>query len=163
MESIAAIIQSGNAAVLRAYISVVIGGAIYQDRQDGIKFEGKPNMVNSGSTPARNVRIRIGAEIVPIADAEKFPYTPPAEVAKAPAVAAPHQTYIIGAMVEDFVSDADVPIIKQGAGKALTIWGTVTYDDIFGESHVTQVCQWLFRYPNGTVYGLYIPGQNDMD
>ena len=35
--------------------------------------------------------------------------------------------------------------------------------DIFGQNHTTKFAQWLFWYPNNTVYGLYIPGQNDMD
>jgi hypothetical protein len=109
------------------------------------------------------VRVRITAQIVPTAKAETFTYTLPEEIAKAPAVAAPHQTYILSAMVKDFVSDADIPIIKQGGGKALTVWGVVTYDDIFGQSHTTKFAQWLFWYPNQVVYGLYIPGQNDMD
>ncbi len=162
MENIAAAIQSGNVAVMRAYLSVVIGGAVYQERQDGVKFEGKPNLVNTGSTPARNVRVRIAAELVAPTDAEKFTYPLPGEIAKAPAVAAPHQTYILSAIVEDFVPDFEVAAIKGGQGRALTVWGVVTYDDIFGDSHETKFGQWLFWYPNQTVYGYYIPGQNDM-
>ena len=163
MEKIAAVIQTGNAAIIRAYISVVIGTATYQDRQDGIKFEGKPSLVNTGSTPARNLRVWIAAEIIPIDKAEAFDYPLPEESAKAPAVAAPHQNYLLSAIVKDFVPDADIPIIKHGGGKALTVWGVVTYDDIFGEQHTTKFAQWLFWRPDQTVYGYYIPGQNDMD
>jgi hypothetical protein len=165
METIATAIQSGNAAVMRAYLSVIIGSAVYQERKDDIRFEGKPNLVNTGSTPARNVKIRIAAEIVPFAQADTFVYPLPQEVAKAPAVAAPHQNYLLSAIVKDFLPDADVPDIKHGRGDkgALTVWGTVTYDDIFGQSHTTKFAQWLFWYPNQTVYGYYIPGQNDMD
>jgi hypothetical protein len=165
MENIAEVIQSGNVAIIRAYLSVIIGIATYQERQDGLKFEARPSLVNTGSTPARNVKIRIAAEIVTSAQAENFTYPIPEEIAKAPAVAAPHQTYILSAIVKDFVPDADVADIKHGReGKgALTVWGMVTYDDIFGQSHTTKFAQWLFWYPNQTVYGYYIPGQNDMD
>ncbi len=164
MENVATVIQTGNAAIIRAYLSVVIGAAVYQDRQEGLKFEGRPSLVNTGSTPARNIHIRIAAEIIAAADAERFPYAVPEEIAKAPGVAAPHQTYILSAMVKDFVPDTEVPNIKQGQGEgALTVWGVVTYDDIFGQSHTTKFGQWLFWYPNQTVYGYYIPGQNDMD
>jgi hypothetical protein len=165
MEKIAEVIQGGNVAIIRAYLSVIIGIAIFQEQQDGIKFEAKPSLVNTGSTPARNVKIRIAAEIVPYAQAETFPYPLPQEIAKAPAVASPHQTYILSAIVKDFVPDADVSDIKHGRdGKgALTVWGIVTYDDIFGQSHTTKFGQWLFWYPNQTPYGYYIPGQNDMD
>jgi hypothetical protein len=163
MEGIATVIQEGNAALVRAYISVVVGGANYQDRQEGIKFEGKPTLVNTGSTPANNVRIRISAQIIPSNEADQFPYPIPEDIAKASAVAAPHQSYILNAVINDFVPDTEVADIKQGNDKALTVWGIVTYDDIFGESHTTKFAQWLFWYPNNVMYGLYIPGHNDMD
>lgn len=167
MENIATVIQAGNAAIIRAYISVVIGTAVFQDRQEGIRFEGKPNLVNTGGTPAKNVKIRIAAQVVPFAQAETFEYPLPAEIAKASAVAAPHQTYTLNAMVKDFVPDANVVDIKHGTGGkgALTVWGKVTYDDIFGKSHTTKFAQLLFWVPIQTisVYGTYIPGQNDMD
>ncbi len=165
MEHIATVIESGNAAIMRAYISVVIGGAVFQDRQEGVRFEGKPNLVNTGSTPAKNLKIRIAAEIVPFADAETFAYPLPQEVGQAPSVAAPHQSYILGAIVPDLVPDVDVADIKLGRDRkgALTVWGVVTYDDIFGENHTTKFGQLLFWYPNQTVYGYYIAGQNDMN
>lgn len=165
MEDISQVIQSGNRAIIRAYVSVVLGTAVFQERTDAVKFEGKPTLVNTGSTPARNVKIKIAAEIVPHNQAETFTYTLPQEVAKASAVAAPHQNYILSAIVKDFVPDADVSDIKHGRGGkgALTVWGIVTYDDIFGASHSTKFAQWLFWLPNNTVYGYYIPGQNDMD
>jgi len=164
MENIATVIQSGNAAVMRAYLSVVIGGASYQERQDGVRFEAKPLLVNTGSTPARNLRIWISADIVPVEKAETFDYPAAKELAKVPAVAAPHQNYNLSAIVPNFVPDAHVHIIKQGQGIGeLTVWGVVTYEDIFGERHTTKFGQWLFRYPNNSVYGYFIPGQNDMD
>jgi len=163
MEEIADVIQSGNKAILRAYLSVVIGLALFQERRDGTKFEGKPLLVNTGSTPARNVRIRISAEIVPYANAQNFAYPLAEELAKAPAVCAPHQNYTLSAIVENFIPDHEVADIKQGNGRALTVWGVVTYDDIFGEHHTTKFAQWLFWHPNGDVHGLFIPGQNDMD
>ena len=162
MESIATFIQSGNTAIMRAYLSVVIGGGMYQARQDGIKFEGKPNLVNTGGTPARNVRIRIAAQLVPRSEAETFTYPLPEEIAKASTVVAPHQTYMLSAIAKDFVPDVEVADVKHGQGPALTVWGVVTYDDIFGDNHTTKFAQWLFWYPNNTLYGYYIPGQNDM-
>src|SRR5580658_4395213 len=60
MERIATTIQVGNRAIIRAYLTVVIGSAVYQERRIGqgdLKFEAKPNLVNTGNTPARKVRI----------------------------------------------------------------------------------------------------------
>jgi hypothetical protein len=163
MEDISEVIQKGNAAIIRAYLSVVIGTAAPQNRKDNVKFEAKPLLVNSGNTPARNVKIRISAEIIPNGKTESFTYAVPNELAKAAAVAAPHQNYTLSAIVKDFVPDADVPDIKDGGKGVLAVWGLVTYDDIFGDSHTTKFGQFLFWYPNQTVFGFYIGGQNDMD
>src|SRR5262249_20928665 len=49
-------------AQLRAYLSVVIGTAVYQERDKNLRFEAKPTIVNTGQTPAYNVRYRIKAD-----------------------------------------------------------------------------------------------------
>ncbi len=51
MEKIVSTIEQGNRDVLRAYLTVTIGNALYQERREGqsdLKFEGKPNLVNTG-------------------------------------------------------------------------------------------------------------------
>jgi hypothetical protein len=66
MEQIANTIKTGNRAILRAYLTVTIGTALYQERRGpglaDLKFEGGANLLNTGNTPARNVRIRIALE-----------------------------------------------------------------------------------------------------
>ncbi|HKW62386.1 MAG TPA: hypothetical protein VJN89_07575 [Candidatus Acidoferrum sp.] len=65
-------------------------------------------------------------------------------------------------VVEDFVNDAEVEDIKIGKnGRALFVWGIVTYEDIFSESHFTKFCQTLFWQPDGKVYGFYYPRHNE--
>ncbi len=56
MENIAKTIEAGNKAVMRAYLTAVIGVATYQERRPDIgdlKFEAKPQLTNTGNTPAR--------------------------------------------------------------------------------------------------------------
>jgi hypothetical protein len=167
MEKIATTIQTGNQAVMRAYLSVVVGTGIYQERRVGqgdLKFEGKPNLVNTGNTPARKVRIRSNAAVLPLPPPENFDYPLPAEPTEtASSSVGAHQTYILSCLVKDFVPDSEVAAIKEGAGKSLYIWGLVTYEDIFGETHKTKFGQWLTWLPDGKVLGYYIPGQNDVD
>lgn len=168
METIASKIDAGNQAVMRAYLTVTIGTALYQERrgpgQTDLKFEGRANLLNTGNTPARKVRIQTGADILPIPIPVdfQFPILADAEVKDAGVVGA-HQTYIIGGTVKDFVPDAEVPIIKEGSRRALCIWGLITYEDIFGMTHKTRFGQWLTWYPNNVVFGYYIPGRNDAD
>lgn len=166
MEKIANTLQVGNQAVMRAYLTVTIGTALYQERrgpgQTDLKFEGRANLLNTGNTPARRVRIRTAAEILPIPLPKDFQFPlPDASEIKDAGVVGAHQTYIVGATVKDFVPDSEIAVIKEGSRKALCIWGLITYEDIFGAEHQTKFAQWLTWYPNGTVFGYYIPGQND--
>ncbi len=168
MEKIANTIEAGNQAVMRAYLTVTIGTALYQERrgpgQVDLKFEGRANLLNTGNTPARKVQIRTAAEILPIPIPKdfQFPLTDENAIKDAGVVGA-HQTYIIGGTVKDFVPDSEVAVIKEGSRKALCVWGLITYEDIFGANHQTKFGQWLTWYPNGTVFGYYIPSQNDAD
>lgn len=167
MEKIVTTIDKGNRDVMRAYLSVVIGSAIYQMRREGqsdLRFEGSPHLVNNGNTQARNVITRIAAEILDTATIEKFAFPiPEAQVKGRAQVIGAHQSYILSGIVKNFVPDEEVAAIKEGRDKGLYVWGVVTYDDIFGESHQTKFCQQLTWWPDGTVYGYYIAGQNDAD
>lgn len=166
MEKIVTTIETGNKAIIRAYLSVTIGTAVYQERrpdQFDFKFEAKPNLVNTGNTPARKVRIRRTAQILPVPLPEGFDFPLPDGTDEGDATVGAHLTYVMGSIVKDFVPFADVPAIKEGNGRGLFTWGVVTYEDIFGDSHTTRFAQSLSWFPNNTVYGIYIPGQNDAD
>jgi len=164
MEQICVAIQSGNKAVMRAYLTVVVGSAVYQERRVGqgdLKFEAKPNLMNTGNTPARKVCIRRTASILPIPIPEDFAYPLPDVDAAGDAAVGAHLSYIMNVTVQDFVPDHEVHAIKEGNGQALCVWGIVTYEDIFGDCHTTKFAQSLTWLVDGTVYGVYIPGQND--
>lgn len=75
-----------------------------------------------------------------------------------------HLTYSMQTLVGEFVPDAEVAAIKEGGISSLCVWGVITYEDIFGDRHTTKFAQsihWLAD--NQTIYGIYIPGQNDSD
>lgn len=168
LEKVAQKIDEGNRAVMRAYVTVAIGGATFQERREGegdFKFEARPNFINAGNTPARNVCIRIAADILPAPIPDNFTYPLGDNVGHATnaGLIGGHQATSVSAVVPNFVADADVADIKEGRGKGLYVWGIVTYDDIFGVGHKTEFAQWLLWFPNGNVFGYYIPGHNDAD
>ncbi|MGB8458205.1 MAG: hypothetical protein WCE50_10825 [Candidatus Acidiferrum sp.] len=155
-QSISAINQQ-----MRAYLSVVIGNAVFQERFKGLKFEGKPTLVNTGNTPAKNVSYRAGAAIMNFPLPEDFAF-PLNIVRQSTATIGAHQNAILSIIVDDFVDDSEVEDIKTGkANKCLFVWGVVTYDDIFGDHQTSKFCQSLFWNPNGTVYGFYYPKHNE--
>jgi hypothetical protein len=168
MEKIANTIQTGNRAIIRAYLTVVIGTAVYQERrpeQGDLRFEARPNLVNTGNTPARKVRImRRKAGILPVPLPVNFDFPlPDDDPTQGDAVVGAHLTYMMNTVVDDFVENALVPAVKEGTGQGLYVWGLVTYEDIFGERHFTKFAQHLYWLSNNTVMGFYIPGQNDAD
>jgi hypothetical protein len=154
--------------IMRAYVTTVIGGAVYQERREGqsdLKFEGKVTVANTGNTPAKRVRIRKKAAILVIAAIDTFNFPLPDEDGNARTYASigAHQNYVIESVVPDFIPDEEVAAVKEGNKKALCIWGEIIYEDIFGTSHCTKFAHWLYWLSSGKVFGYYIPGQNEAD
>jgi hypothetical protein len=64
---------------MRAYITVLVGQAFYQERAKNIRFEARPAVVNSGLTPAHKVRFAAKADILPVPIPADFAYPIPKE------------------------------------------------------------------------------------
>jgi hypothetical protein len=158
-DSVAAL-KERTAQQMRAYLAVVVGAAIYQERNKRLKFEGKPLLVNSGHTPAYKVGYRAEAAILPIPLPKDFTFPLPDEVT-GEAMLGSQQNATLSAVLDDFCDDAEVEDIKIGKDKCLYIWGIVTYEDIFGEARRTRFCQSLTWFPDGKVFGFFTPGHND--
>jgi hypothetical protein len=158
-ESVAAL-KERTAQQMRAYLAVVIGSAVYQERSKGLKFEGKPLLVNTGHTPANRVSYRANAAILPVPVPEDFSF-PLSDKVIGAAMLGPQQTAHLSGIVDDFCDDLEVDDIKICKGKGLYVWGIVTYEDIFGESRQTRFCQSIFWLGEGKVFGYYTPGHND--
>jgi hypothetical protein len=132
---------------LRAYLTVVIGDATYQERRDPDKggdlmFECRPMLLNTGRTPARKITFKAGAAVMasPLPKEVHLPDSPDEGVGDS--IMGPQQNAFMSAVVDGFRPDNEVLGIKQGIGnKALYVWGRVTYQDVFGETHFTQFCQ----------------------
>lgn len=151
---------AASAQQMRAYLCVQIGLGIYQERDKNLRFEAKPLLVNTGNTPAYNVRYKARAAILPVPLPDNFEFPlPEKEVGQA--TVGSQQNATLNAIVDDYCDDADVERIKHAEGEALFVWGTVTYQDIFGNSQHTHFCQYLVWLLNGNVFGFYVPGHND--
>jgi Tfp pilus assembly protein PilE len=170
MERVATTIKDGNKAVTRAYLTVTVGGkSAYQQRrlpEEGgdIRFEASVNLVNTGMTPARKVRIRKVADILPSPLPSDFSFPLPEDKpADADGTVGAHLTYIISVVVDDLIPEDQVQTVKEAVDRALYVWGVVTYEDMFGDTHITKFGQRLMWLRNDMVYAIYIPGQNDSD
>jgi hypothetical protein len=158
-ESVVAV-RERTAQQMRAYLCVIVGAGIYQDRAKNLKFQATPLVVNAGHTPAHKVAFRASAAILPLPLPDDFAFPLPV-AAIGGSVVGPQQSITLSPMVEDFCDDADVEKIKHAEGKALYAWGIVTYEDVFGEPHQTKFCQILTWLPDGKVWGYYTDHHND--
>jgi hypothetical protein len=141
-----AIGKERSAAQMRAYLTVLVGGAIYQERDKNLKFEGKPILANTGHTPAHKVSYSANAQILPVPLPTDFTF-PVSSHRTGSGLLGPQQKFILNAVALDYVADDEVGNIKLGKGRALYVWGDVTYEDIFGERHFTNFCQRLLWTP----------------
>jgi hypothetical protein len=137
-------------AQMRAYIAVLIGGALYQT--DRLNFEASPVILNTGNTPARNLRYRINADILPtiLPDDFRFPL-PPRLANGGNNILGSQRDGTICAMVGRRVPPEQVSDIKAGIGQSLYVWGAIRYEDIFGKTHTCTFAQRLFWEQSGPV------------
>lgn len=165
MDKVAENIAATASQQMRAYCTVVISSALYQEMGKGLRFEAKPRIVNTGHTPAHKVCYKARAAILPHKLPDDFTFPLP-DIFIGGAVLGPQQVFDIGAVVEGpFVLDADVEDIKHGSsGNVLHIWGIITYTDVFGESRETKFCQnimWIGESEKEIVYGYYNARHNE--
>ena len=123
---------------MRAYVAVNTGTAAYQD--GNLRFASSPLITNTGFTPARNVRNRVMAAILDTHLPADYKFCDSANMSPHDATLSPRQTFTITGVVSDRYEDAEVELIMRGMAKRLYVWGTVTYDDVFGGSWETHFC-----------------------
>lgn len=146
MESVAAVtgananlMQTLMRKQMRAYLSVEIGTATYQD--ENCLFQAHPRLTNNGLTPARNVRYKALTDIIDGSGPEEVVLADVGEIPKSDVGIAPRQTFTMGApCVDRRVSDAAVAGIMDGFTKRLYVWGKVIYDDVYDGTWETNFC-----------------------
>ncbi|MGD1147537.1 MAG: hypothetical protein ABR961_06280 [Thermoanaerobaculaceae bacterium] len=160
VEQVAAGLQERARQELRAYICVVVGEAIFQERTKNLRFSTHPFMINKGATPAHNVRYRAAAEIRPVPLPADFTFPLP-QRDSGPMVVGPDQSIQMGALVENEVPDEQVEQIKSGlGGRGLYTWGVITYDDVFGGKHETEFAIHVIWLHDARNYGWFQSGHN---
>jgi hypothetical protein len=150
---------------MRAYLSSRINGGIFQDRAANLRFGVTPMVINTGLTPAHKVGYSAKAAVLPfpLEAGHVFPpLDPPRSVF---GLLAPQQNFIMDAFVDgDYFDDVEAENIKRGNGKRVYIWGTITYEDVFGDKRYTNFCQsicWILGKEGDVVWGNYSDRHNE--
>jgi hypothetical protein len=124
---------------LRAYIVVMPGGVIRQSRRRNLRFELRPVVKNTGQTPAYKVRIS-GHAVVRSAilgpdedySADQFGPSPSIMTLGS------GQEMISFSVLDHFVSKGDLRSLMRGDRLRLYVYGTVYYEDTFGNERRTN-------------------------
>lgn len=131
---------------MRAYIDILIGDAVYQT--DHTVFEAAPYMTNSGNTPARKVRWKIAADVLPVPLPDDFAF-PLGDESIGENTIGSLKGGSFSATIKRRVPDSEVAAIKAGDGQALYCWGVVSYIDMFKKRRRTEFAQMLYWVPSG--------------
>lgn len=159
-----ALARERSAQQMRAYLTVSINTGFYQNSAIGLKFAVHPMCFNSGQTPAHKMRYWAKADICPFPLPDDFDFPP----IKNPVISAfslgPHHGIELNAVCDNFIRDQDVQNVKDGISKRVFIWGVITYDDIFGDTHETKFCHslyWIGNPLNPDLRGTYSATHNE--
>ncbi|TAK48529.1 MAG: hypothetical protein EPO23_07845 [Xanthobacteraceae bacterium] len=120
---------------LRAYVSIESGGAFRQDK--GMRFEFRPNVINNGCTPARDVRIVSNIEIVPSVIPGNFNYELPIQAGGSVSTIGPRQSRFHSVVLVRKLTKSELRQVVSGK-HVFHIYGTVKYLDIFDKQRVTN-------------------------
>jgi hypothetical protein len=146
---------------LRAYLSVVVGAGIYQERLKGLRFEARPIILNNGATPAYKVRFSAVARIIPDKLAATYEFKMPTMLPVSQASIGPKENRIMSAVYPRMIPDHRAKKVVLGDKIALWVWGVVEYEDAFEQPRYTQFCQRLDWRSDGkgawTTFGRYDP------
>lgn len=166
MTMVASTLENTAERQLRAYLTVINGGAIFQEKNrekgENLRFEAKPMMVNTGQTPARKVTYQAVAAILPTPLPDDFNF-PPGIPTSGRGDLGSQGHFVMNAIVSEFVDDISVEDIKNGNQQSLYVWGTIVYEDIFNKLRQTKFClryQWLL---DGTVNAFYETKYNEAE
>lgn len=122
---------------LRPYLTVLVGEGFYQDKN--LRFQIRPKILNTGHTPAKDVRWRIGIEVLSPADAETFRYPLPPTIGGN--MIAPHQDYLLNALLDRRVDDADAIRDGDASKGIILVYGCVSYRDSMKRRYLTTFAQ----------------------
>jgi hypothetical protein len=123
---------------MRAYVAVDTGNTVYQDGR--LRFGSSPSLLNTGFTPAKNLRYRVSAAILDFPLPSDYKFSDSAKLSEYDVALSPRQNFTISGVVASRYEEPEVEAIMKGEKKRLFVWGTVAYDDVFGGRWETQFC-----------------------
>ena len=122
-------------------------------------------VVNTGHTPAYNVRHRANVNFLPFPLPADFDFPLPDPSSEGSLVTVnPQQNYIASGIAPRVYTDDEVTEIKRGGpDRRLYMWGRVDYNDVFGNGRYVNFCQSFIWLSDGNVMSYNTRRHNESD
>jgi hypothetical protein len=146
---------------MRAYLAIITGGYVPQDRTTGWKLEVRMFVQNNGLTPAHAVAVSSRARILPFPLPEDVDLSLPVYRQEAAGHIGPRQNFFFRAWLDDLLSDEELTTIMTKETPKLYVYGTVYYRDVFGNDYYTNFCQFCLWDVKGNISTNNVPRHND--
>ena len=132
--------RESNEARLRAYVVTMVGSQFRQGAAKGLRFEFRPGMLNTGQTPAYEVRTIARIRFMSLTEAAAFDFTVADPAGTISAVTlGPRQDRFVQAILDRRLSKAELREFQR-LQKSLFVYGTTWYRDAFGKPRYTNFC-----------------------
>jgi hypothetical protein len=148
---------------LRAYITVEIGSGCNQGGKRKLFFEFRPVIKNVGQTPAYDVEVISKVSVMPLPIPADYNFSLVPSPIKSVMTLGPQQNRFTAVVLGKKLSLSELREIRNAKNKAIHVYGTVTYRDVFDVWRHTNYCYsiyfWHRRAPTWNATELH----NDSD
>jgi hypothetical protein len=147
---------------MRPYIALIDPQFIPQDRQRPYFAEVQLNILNTGHTPAHNLRFAARLRTLPSILPDNFDFAfRPDEIIVSGHIN-PGQRLFFRRSLGGLLTDDEYQSVIQGRStQRIYIYGTVWFDDIFGDAHYTNFCSFGVWDVQHRFQTMNIPQHND--
>jgi hypothetical protein len=147
----------------RAYLAILFEGMVPQDVSTGIRFEPRIRIENRGTTPAREIRFAMFADVQPFPLREDFAFPLPTQETGFSSVIGPGLHKIINAVVPKLYSETEANQIIDGVGQRIVSWGIVRYKDAFQIARIVRFGLTHYRIGETQWMSMDTIGHNEAD
>jgi hypothetical protein len=126
---------------MRAYISITDPAFVPQNRETPYHAEVLMHMINTGHTPAHNVRFAARVRVFSFPLPQDFDFVIQPDESVASGTMNPGQRRFFRRSLDRLLTDDEIREIKTGWAQKLYIYGTLIFEDAFGIERRTDFCQ----------------------
>jgi hypothetical protein len=128
---------------LRAYVSVV-GNGMTPQIKEGDKFIHNLKAINTGQTPARDLRVKCITKILDHPVPNAFDFSLAADPLGSNYTVGSNKDVTFDAVADRSYSFTELnEVADPKSKKRFYSYGTIQYLDVFGCEHITEFCLWL--------------------